>query len=97
MESILRILPISFEQGFAYSLVAIGIVISFRILSFPDLTVDGSFPLGAAVAARMIIAGYHPIVGVIVAVLAGFLAGYATGFLNIVPTTTLTNSASPPQ
>jgi len=82
MESILRILPISLEQGFAYSLVAIGIVISFRILSFPDLTVDGSFPLGAAVAARMIVAGYPPIVGVIVAVLAGFLAGYATGFLN---------------
>jgi len=82
MESVLRILPISLEQGFAYSLVAIGIVISFRILSFPDLTVDGSFPLGAAVAARLIVAGYPPIVGIVVAVLAGFCAGYATGFLN---------------
>ena len=82
MESILRILPISLEQGLAYSLVAIGIVISFRILAFPDLTVDGSFPLGAAVAARVIISGYPPILGIGLAVIAGFCAGYATGFLN---------------
>ena len=82
MESILRILPISLEQGFAYSLVAIGIVISFRILAFPDLTVDGSFPLGAAVAAKVIIAGYSPVLGIGLAIVAGFCAGYATGFLN---------------
>ncbi|MBW1659372.1 MAG: ABC transporter permease [Deltaproteobacteria bacterium] len=82
MESILRIIPISLEQGLVYSLVAIGIVISFRILAFPDLTVDGSFPLGAAVTAKMIICGYHPLLGIVVAVAAGFCAGYATGFLN---------------
>ncbi|RTZ92282.1 MAG: ABC transporter permease [Deltaproteobacteria bacterium] len=82
MASILRIIPISFEQGLVYSLVAIGIVISFRILAFPDLTVDGSFPLGAAVAAKMIICGYPPILGIILAIAAGFCAGYATGFLN---------------
>ncbi len=82
MASILRIIPISLEQGLVYSLVAIGIVISFRILAFPDLTVDGSFPLGAAVAAKMIIAGYAPIWGILLAIAAGFCAGYATGFLN---------------
>jgi len=82
MESILRILPISLEQGLLYSLVAIGIVISFRILAFPDLTVDGSFPLGAAVTAKLIIIGVHPIQAIVVAVAAGFCAGYATGFLN---------------
>ena len=48
----LYIIPISLEQGLAYALVALGIALTFRVLSFPDLTVDGSFPLGGAVAAR---------------------------------------------
>jgi putative ABC transport system permease protein len=78
----LRTLPVSLEQGLAYGLVALGIVISFRILSFPDLTVDGSFPLGAAVAARLITAGLTPWISVVIAVAAGFLAGCCTGLLN---------------
>jgi putative tryptophan/tyrosine transport system permease protein len=75
-------IPVSLEQGLVYALVAMGIVISFRILAFPDLTVDGSFPLGAAVAARMIVAGTAPLTATIVALLAGFIAGCGTGFLN---------------
>ena len=74
--------PVSLEQGLAYSLVALGIVISFRILAFPDLTVDGSFPLGAAVVARLIMEGFPPFYGTLAAVAAGFLAGCCTGFLN---------------
>ena len=70
------------EQGLAYGLVALGIVISFRILAFPDLTVDGSFPLGASVVARVIMEGYPPIYGIILAIIAGFLAGCCTGLLN---------------
>lgn len=79
---LLRTIPISLEQGLAYGLVALGIVITFRILAFPDLTVDGSFPLGAAVVSRLIMEGVSPIYGIIMAVLCGFLAGCCTGFLN---------------
>jgi len=77
-----RTVPISLEQGLAYALVALGIVISFRILAFPDLTVDGSFALGGAVVARLISEGAPPMYGILLAVLCGFLAGCCTGFLN---------------
>ena len=79
---ILRTVPISLEQGLAYALVAIGIAISFRILAFPDLTVDGSFALGGAVVARLITEGVPPIYSILAAVISGFLAGCCTGLLN---------------
>lgn len=82
MEILSGIFQISLEQGLAYALVALGIVISFRILAFPDLTVDGSFVLGGAVVARMIVLGYQPLTGVVLAILIGFSAGCATGLLN---------------
>ncbi|MGE5838582.1 MAG: ABC transporter permease [Deltaproteobacteria bacterium] len=82
MEIISDILKISLEQGLAYALVALGIVISFRILSFPDLTVDGSFVLGGAITARMIASGYSPLAGMAAGALVGFAAGCATGILN---------------
>ena len=82
MEIIFGILQISLEQGLAYALVALGIVISFRILAFPDLTVDGSFVLGGAVVARLIVLGFQPLTGIILAMLIGFAAGCATGILN---------------
>ncbi|MFH1124130.1 MAG: ABC transporter permease [Pseudomonadota bacterium] len=82
LSGFLRTIPISLEQGLAYGLVALGIVISFRILAFPDLTVDGSFPLGAAVVARLIMEGVPPIYGTLMAVVVGFLAGCCTGLLN---------------
>jgi putative ABC transport system permease protein len=80
--SLWRTVPISLEQGLAYALVALGIVISFRILAFPDLTVDGSFALGGAVVARLISEGVPPLYGILLAVICGFLAGCCTGFLN---------------
>ena len=49
------------EQGFAYGLMVLGVYLTFRVLDFPDLTVDGSLPLGAAVSAVAITAGVHPI------------------------------------
>jgi putative ABC transport system permease protein len=79
---IFSILPISLQQGFAYALVALGIALTFRVLAFPDLTVDGSFPLGGAVVARLIVAGVDPTLSVIAATLAGFIAGCLTGILN---------------
>ncbi|UCE51008.1 MAG: ABC transporter permease [Desulfobacterales bacterium] len=77
-----RTIPISLEQGLAYALVALGIVISFRILAFPDLTVDGSFALGGAVVSRLIMEGVPPIYGILMAIICGFIAGCCTGLLN---------------
>jgi len=70
------------ETGLIYSLVAIGIYLSFRTLNFPDLTVDGSFPLGAAVCAAMIISDYHPYVATLTATIAGACAGLVTAWLS---------------
>ncbi|MCP4690832.1 MAG: ABC transporter permease [Desulfobacterales bacterium] len=81
-EGLLRTIPVSLEQGLAYALVALGIVISFRILSFPDLTVDGSFALGGAVSARLIVDGAPPLLSIFAAVICGFAAGCCTGLLN---------------
>lgn len=71
------------EIGLIFSLVALGVLISFRVLRFPDLTVDGSFPLGAAVAATLISMGLDPFVATGVATLAGAAAGLVTGWLNV--------------
>jgi putative ABC transport system permease protein len=71
------------ELGLIYGLVALGVFLSFRVLSFPDLTVDGSFPLGAAVAASAIVAGIDPYLGTLMAIVAGALAGLVTAVLNV--------------
>ena len=71
------------EIGLIFGLVALGVFLSFRIINFPDLTVDGSFPLGGAVAATMIAAGYNPFLATGVAILAGALAGFTTAWLNV--------------
>jgi putative ABC transport system permease protein len=71
------------EIGFVFGLVGLGVFLSFRILNFPDLTVDGSFPLGAAVAASLIVAGVDPYAATAAAILAGILAGLLTAFLNL--------------
>ena len=71
------------EIGLVYALVALGVYLSFRVLDFPDLTVDGSFPLGAAVAATWIVAGGNPWLGSLVAMLAGAGAGLVTAMLNV--------------
>lgn len=70
------------EQGLIYGVMALGVYITFRILDFPDLTVDGSFPLGAAVAAKIIADGGNPLWGSLLAIVAGCLAGLVTGVLN---------------
>src|SRR5262245_54807533 len=71
------------EIGLIFGLVALGVLISFRIINFPDLTVDGSFPLGAAVAATLIVNGVDPFVATAVAMVAGGLAGAVTAWLNV--------------
>lgn len=71
------------EIGLLYGLVAMGVLLSFRILDFPDLTVDGSFPLGAAVCAILIVSGVNPWVATFAAILAGMLAGLTTAWISV--------------
>jgi putative tryptophan/tyrosine transport system permease protein len=71
------------ELGLVYAFVAIGVYLAFRVLDFPDLTVDGSFPLGAAVTAVLIIAGVNPWLAAAVAMVAGGIAGLVTAMLNV--------------
>ena len=70
------------EQGFVYGLMVLGVYLTFRILDFPDLTVDGSLPLGAAVSSVCIGWGMDPYLSLLPACLAGFAAGALTGVLN---------------
>lgn len=70
------------EAGFIFGLVALGVYLSFRVLHFPDLTVDGSFPLGACVAVILIVGGMDPFLATAIAAAAGFLAGMTTALLH---------------
>ncbi|HWX00219.1 ABC transporter permease [Collimonas sp.] len=71
------------EIGLIFGLVALGVFLSLRVVNFPDLTVDGSFPLGGAVAATLIVSGWNPFLATFVALLAGGLAGCVTACLNV--------------
>lgn len=70
------------EAGILYAIMALGVYLSFRILDFPDLTVDGSFVTGAAVCATLIVNGHSPFIATIFGMIAGFLAGCVTGILH---------------
>lgn len=76
------ILPFSLYEGLVFGFVAIGVYLTFRVLGFPDLTVDGSFTLGAAVAAVLIVKGVNPFLATLAALGAGLCAGLATSLLN---------------
>jgi putative ABC transport system permease protein len=77
-----HLLSFSFYEGLAYGFVAIGVYITFRVLAFPDLTVDGSFPLGGAVAAILIVNGINPWLATTAALVSGICAGLGTSLLN---------------
>ncbi len=82
MDTVGNLLGISLYEGLAYGFVALGVYLTFRVLSFPDLSVDGSFPLGGAIAAVLIIHGVNPWLATAAAMLAGCIAGLGTGLLN---------------
>ncbi len=71
------------EQGFIYGILALGVYITYKILDFPDLTVDGSFPLGGAVGAALITKGISLFLALLLAFLAGALAGMLTGLIHV--------------
>lgn len=80
--SLFRALPGSIAQGMVWGIMALGVYITFRLLDFADLTVDGSIATGAAVSVMLIRAGVSPVVSLPVAFMAGMLAGLVTGLLN---------------
>jgi putative ABC transport system permease protein len=73
----------SVEVGLIFAFVAIGVYLSFRVLDFPDLTADGSFPLGAVIAATLIVGGGDPWIATGVAIIGGMLSGLVTAYLHV--------------
>lgn len=71
------------EEGLVYAILAFGVYITYRILDFPDLSVDGTFPLGGAVAAVLILKGVNPVLTLVLAFIAGTLAGTLTGIIHV--------------
>lgn len=71
------------EQGMIYAIMGLGVYITYKILDFPDLTVDGSFPLGAAIAAAMISRNMNPLLAVLVSCAAGAVVGLLTGLIHV--------------
>ena len=70
-------------QGSIYAMLSFGIYITYKILDFPDLSVDGSFPLGAAVTAVLLVKGVNPYLTLLAAVAVGAAAGFVTGFIHV--------------
>lgn len=82
--SLVRALPGSAAQGLIWGIMAIGVFITYKILKFADLTVDGTMGTGGAVTVMLILAGYEPVVALAIAFIAGMLAGLITGILHTV-------------
>lgn len=78
----LQTLPDTIQLGLLYALMSLGVYITFRILNFPDLTVDGSFTTGGGIAVAMILSGYHPWLALVGAFIGGIAAGTCTGLLH---------------
>lgn len=83
MDIFLNILINILEEGFIYGIMAMGVYISYKVMKFPDLSVDGTFPLGMCVTASLITVGVNPLISCIVAFIAGCAAGCITGLLNV--------------
>lgn len=83
MEVFIRLLINVLEEGLIYGIMAMGVYITYKVLSFPDLTVDGSFPLGCCVTAIAIANGVNPIASLLLAFLSGCAAGLVTGLLHV--------------
>ena len=71
------------EEGLIYAIMALGLYITYKILDFPDLSVDGTFPMGAAVTAMVILKGVHPAAALFISFFAGMAAGCITGLIHV--------------
>ena len=83
MEVIMTIVLGILEEGLIYAIMALGVYITYKILDFPDLSVDGTFPLGAALTAGLIVKGFPPAAALPLSFLAGVLAGCTTGIIHV--------------
>lgn len=79
----LNILKIVFEEGFKYAILSLGVYLSYSILDFPDLSVDGTMPLGAILSSVLILQGMNPWLSLVIAFGGGLLAGCLTGILHV--------------
>lgn len=70
-------------QGFIYALLSYGVFITYKILDFPDLTVDGSFPLGAAITGVLLVNGVNPFFALLISAAIGAIAGFITGYIHV--------------
>lgn len=71
------------EQGLIFAIMVLGVYITYKLLDFPDLSVDGSFPLGAAVTSALLIKGINPLIAMSISLLAGMISGIITGVINV--------------
>jgi len=83
MDIIIGLIRNVLEEGFIYGIMAVGVYITYRVLDLPDLSVDGTFPLGACVTAALIKAGVNPWLACVIAFMCGAAAGSVTGFLHV--------------
>lgn len=83
MNAMLELCVSTLTQGFIYALLSYGVYITYKILDFPDLTVDGSFPLGAAITGVLLVQGVNPFLTLLAALLIGAVAGFVTGFIHV--------------
>lgn len=83
MDVFFRLLVNILEEGLIYGVMAMGVYITYKVLDFPDLSVDGTLPLGACVTAALITAGVNPLLALLIAFAAGMAAGCVTGLLHV--------------
>jgi putative ABC transport system permease protein len=80
---VLNILKVVLEEGFKYAILALGVYLTYSILDFPDLSVDGTMPLGAIVSSVLILQGVNPWISLVLACACGLVAGCVTGILHV--------------
>lgn len=83
MGTVMNVLIVTLEEGLMYAIMALGVYITYSILDFPDLSVDGTFPLGAILSGIMIMHGINPWISLLTAFLVGMAAGAVTGLLHV--------------
>jgi putative ABC transport system permease protein len=83
LASFWNLVPVTLVQSLLYGFIALGVMIPFRMLAFPDLTSEGSFPLGGCLCGVLILAGTHPLAATLLAAGAGMLAGLATAYIHL--------------
>ena len=75
--------PETLAQSLMYALVALGVMVPFRLLGFPDLSSEGAFPLGGCLCAALLLAGVHPVLATLLAITSGLLVGAATALIHL--------------